>query len=127
MSTRRTLIPIYTTRGDLGAFLIYPYLYNYQGEWIGWVTPDRRVYSVHGQYVGWLSEDPRILRKRSETEAYEEARHTIPAPPPPIHPPSRVALPKMMPELPYGVLDVLEERPELLPSPDFGELRQDMD
>ncbi len=119
------MIPIYTTRGELGAYLLYPHLYNHQGEWMGWVAPDRRVYSVHGQYVGWLSQDPRILRKRSE--GFDEPSRTPPSPPPSIRPPARVPLPKLMPELPYGVLDVLEDRPELLPSSDFGELRQDME
>jgi hypothetical protein len=118
-------IPIYTTRGDLGAYLVYPFLYNPLGEWIGWVAPDRRVFSVHGHYVGWLSEDPRILRRRSES--YEVPRCTPPPPPQPIIPPARVRLPRMMPELGYGILDVLEDCPDLLPAPDFGELRQDMD
>jgi hypothetical protein len=33
----------------------------------------------------------------------------------------------MMPEVPIGTHDVLEDRPELLPSVDFGDLREDMD
>jgi hypothetical protein len=32
-----------------------------------------------------------------------------------------------MPELMYGIVDVLEDSPDLLPSVDFGELREDMD
>jgi len=32
-----------------------------------------------------------------------------------------------MSELTYGIIDVLEDEPELLPSVDFGELREDMD
>ena len=125
MPESRTLIPIYTTRGDLGAYLLYPYLYNAQGEWIGWVEPDRRVFSVHGHYVGWLSEDPRILRRRAE--GYEEPRRRPPSVPQPIKPPARIPLPRLMSELTFGILDVLEECPELLPPIDFGELRQDMD
>jgi hypothetical protein len=125
MSTQPHLIPIYTTCGDLGAYLKYPYLYNAQGEWIGWVTPDRGVYSVQGYYVGWLSEDPRILCKRSE--GFVMPRRQPPAAPPALQPPVRVPLPRLMPELAYGVVDVLEECPERLPALDFGELRQDMD
>ena len=45
---------------------MYPYLYNTQGEWIGWVTPQREVYSILGVFVGRLSNDPRILGKRVE-------------------------------------------------------------
>jgi hypothetical protein len=32
-----------------------------------------------------------------------------------------------MPELMYGIVDVLEDSPELMPSQDAGELREDMD
>ncbi len=125
MSSQRTLVPIYTSKGDLGAFLVYPYLFNSQGEWIGWVEADRNVYSVHGNYVGWLSGDPRILRKRSDSIG--EERHAPPPPPGPFKPPVKVPLPRMMPVLMYGVLDVLEECPDLLPCQDFGEMRQDME
>ena len=125
MLESRPLIPIFTTRGDLGAYLCYPFLHNPQGEWIGWVTAERRVFSVHGYYVGWLSEDPRILRRRSDS--YEKLSQPPPAPPPSIQLPARIPLSKMMPELPYGIMDVLEECLELLPSVDFGEMRQDLD
>ena len=60
------LTPVYSTRGDLEAFLSFPYIYNHMGEWIGWVTKDRMVYSVHGIYVGYYSKDNRILRKQSD-------------------------------------------------------------
>ena len=61
---RRTLIPIYNSKGNAEAFLAYPYLHNRNGDWIGWVTPQRDVYSVLGYYVGYLTDEPRILRKR---------------------------------------------------------------
>lgn len=119
------LIPIYTTRGDLGAFLAYPYLYNIAGEWIGWVTPERSVFSVHGHYVGRLTDEPRILRKRSYD--YTEPRRTPPPVPPAIRPPAHAPLAPQMAELTLSQIDVLEDEPELLPSVDFGELREDMD
>jgi hypothetical protein len=125
MSNPHTLVPIYTTKGDVGALLSYPYLYNPLGEWIGWVTPDRQVYSVHGQYVGWLSGDPRILRKPADS--FDMPRHKPPVAPPFIRVPARFPLPAMMPELTQGVIDVLEDMPDLLPCVDFGELREDMD
>ncbi len=59
-----TIIPIYTSKGDAEAFLVYPYLFNRLGEWIGWVTADRQVYSVLGFFVGELTAEPRIIRKR---------------------------------------------------------------
>lgn len=125
MSSSRPVIPIYTTRGDLGAYLVYPYIYNPQGDWIGWVTPDRKIFSVLGYYVGWLTSDPRILRKRAGD--FEEPRRAVPAAPQRFVPPDHVPLPSLMSELTYGIIDVLEDEPELLPSPDFGELREDMD
>jgi hypothetical protein len=36
--------PIYNTRGDAEAFLAYPYLFNRNGDWIGFVTPKREVF-----------------------------------------------------------------------------------
>ena len=59
------LIPIYTTQGDVAGYLQYPYLFNRQGEWIGWVNAERQVYSVHGHYVGWVTDEPRVIRKQS--------------------------------------------------------------
>ena len=62
------IIPIYKSNGELGAYLVYPNLYNHAGEWIGWVTHERQVYSVLGYYVGYLTNDPRIVRRSSEDE-----------------------------------------------------------
>ena len=121
----RKLIAIYITSGDVGGFLSYPYIYNRQGEWIGWVTPERQVYSVHGSYVGYLSDEPRIIRKQSS--GHLKPRRTPPPRPENIRPPAVVPLPPLMPEIPIGSVDVLEELPDLLPSTDCGELREDMD
>jgi hypothetical protein len=125
MASSRTLIPVYTTRGDLGAFLAYPYLYNPSGEWIGWVTPEREVFSVHGSYIGYLTKDPRILRKRAESG--DHSRRTPPLSPGKITPPARVPLPPMMPEIRLDTIDVLDEAPELMPTVDFGEERMDIE
>jgi len=125
MTKRVPLIAIYTTQGDVDAFLRYPYLYNRQGEWIGWVTSKRQVYSVHGHYVGYLSDDPRILRK--ESSGYLKPLQEPPSPPQNISTQATAPVPLMMPEVPIGTYDVLEDRPELLPSVDFGDLREDMD
>jgi len=122
---RRTLVPVYTSRGDLGAYLLYPYLFNLSGEWIGWVTPQKEVYSVHGQYVGYLGDGPRILRKLST--AFDRPRRTPPPRPPKIRVPAHAPLAPMMSDLPFGVIDVLDEDPDLLPTVDYGELREDMD
>lgn len=122
----RPLIPIYSSRGDVEAFLVYPYIYSRYGEWIGWVSNDRNVYSVHGHYVGWLSDDRRILRKQSD--GYGKERIDI-YPPPKlmIALPANTPLAPMMAELKIGVIDVLEDAPELLPSIDYGDLHQDIE
>jgi hypothetical protein len=114
------------TNGDIGAFLVYPYIFNCEGEWIGWISTDRFVYSTHGHYVGWLAEGPRILRKLSDS--YTRSRIDII---PPftfrIKPPAISPLAPMMPELTFSELDVLLDRPDMLPPVDFGESREDMD
>lgn len=122
----RPLIPIYSTRGDVEAFLVYPYVFNRQGDWIGWISSHRKVYSVHGHYVGWLSEDRRILRRLSE--GYGNERIEI-VPPPKIFIsiPATTPLAPMLAELKIGIIDVIADAPELLPTVDFGEFREDMD
>ena len=118
-------ISIYKSGGEVGGFLKYPYIFNRDGEWIGWVTSDQQVYSVHGHYVGWLTNEPRILRKQSS--GYLKPRLAPPTEPERIKLPARVPLAPMMSELPIGTYDVLEEGPELLPPKDFGDLREDLD
>jgi hypothetical protein len=123
--TNTRLTPIYSTRGELEAFLFFPYIYNRIGEWIGWVTADRMVYSVHGLYVGYYNKDNRILRKQSD--AFGQERRTPPvAPPLHITIPAHSPLAPLMAELSFGVIDVLLEQPDLLPPLDFGEGREDL-
>jgi hypothetical protein len=123
-SQQPRIIPIYTSKGDAGAYLIFPYLYNIQGEWIGWITRDRQVYSVLGYYVGYLSNDPRILRHES---AEDKPRQTPPSPPEKIKGPPTVPLAPMMSDLPIGIVDVLQDDLERLHTSDHGELMEDMD
>jgi len=118
-------IPIYTSKGDAEAFLVYPYLFNRSGEWIGWVTPKREVYSVMGHYVGSLSDDARIVRRRAEDEL--KPRVQPPSKPGKITTPPSVPLAPLMRDLPLGLIDVLQDEPERLHTPDSGELREDMD
>ncbi|MGA9532150.1 MAG: hypothetical protein WBR18_05490 [Anaerolineales bacterium] len=117
-------IPVYTTPGDWEAVLVFPYLYNTVGEWIGWVTPKREVYDVDGVYVGWLTDEPRVLRRRIYDKPLP--RRTPPPPPNSVRPPATVPLPPMMAELPFEIIDVLEEEPRLLHTSDSGELKEDL-
>jgi len=120
------IIPIYNTKGDADAFLVYPYLYNRNGEWVGFVTPEREVYSVLGSFVGTLTSEPRIVSKRSGEEM--DKPHKEPPPKPPkIYPNATIPLPPMMAELNHSTVDVLLENPEKLHTLDSGEERQDMD
>jgi hypothetical protein len=121
---QKKLIFIYNSRGEIGALLAFPYIYNLVGEWIGWVTPERQVYSVHGHFVGTLTKDPRIVRKREMATTIH--RRKPPPKPPVIRPPARLPLAPQLPELGTHIIDVLDDAPYLLPSIDFGELRDDM-
>jgi hypothetical protein len=123
MTQRVKIVPIYTTRGDTGGYLVFPYIFNSQGEWIGWVEPNRNVYSVHGHYAGYLTLEPRILRKR-ELAGHPVRRRPPPAPPS-IRAPARTPLAPHMQELMMGDMDVLDEAPDLLPPVDYGELKDD--
>ena len=120
-----SLIPIYTTKSDVEAFLLYPYLYNRNGDWVGFATPKREIYSVLGYYVGTLTNDPRIIRKRSTGTL--KPRLQPPPKPDRVFPPATVPLPPMMPELSHSSIDVLLDEPERLHTIDAGDQRQDLD
>ena len=119
------IIPIYSSNGEAEVFLVFPYLFNRGGDWIGWVTPKREVYSVMGIFVGEISNDTRIVRKRSEGET--KPRLQPPKRPGKIVPPSSVPLAPLMSDLPVTLIDILQEEPERLHTADSGELREDMD
>lgn len=113
MAESKKVIPIYTTSGDTGGYLVYPYIYNFIGEWIGFVNSENQVYSVYGRYVGWLNKDNRILRRRADD--FQKDRLPPPPSPPKFLPPASVPLPPLMAELKYETIDVLDEMPELMP------------
>ena len=119
------IIPIFSSRGEVDAFLVFPNLYNRSGEWIGWVTPHREVYSVLGSYVGILTNDPRIVRKRADDTA--RPRPKVPPHLQRIITPATTPLAPLMSELTHGLVDVLAEEPERLHTVDAGELREDLD
>lgn len=116
-------LPVYTTNGDWSALIVTPFIFNTRGEWIGWLDNGNEVYDVEGYYVGWLSDENRILRKRSISRF---DRRPPPTNPGSIRAPATIPLPPMMRELPYGVIDVLDEEPRRLHTIDSGELKEDM-
>jgi hypothetical protein len=119
------IIPFYNSKGDAEVFLLYPYMYNRLGEWVGWIASDKDVYSVLGSYVGYISKDHRILRKRN----LESVKPDLDTPPPPnrVMPPATIPLAPLMSELLYSTIDVLLEEPERLHTIDTGEFKQDLD
>ena len=119
------IIPIYTSRGEAEAFLVFPYIFNRSGEWVGWATPKREIYSVLGYYVGTLTNDARIVRKRSE----DDTKPRLKSPPNPgkIATPASIPLAPMMSDLTQSFIDVLQDEPERLHALDSGEFRQDID
>ena len=119
------IIPIYSSKGETDAFLVFPYLFNRSGEWIGFVTPQRDVYSVLGYYAGTLTNEPRIVRKR----ATNALKPRLKSPPHPgrISIPAVVPLAPLMSDLSASQVDVLAEEPERLHTLDSGEFREDMD
>lgn len=125
MTQTALIIPIYSTKGDAEAFLQYPYLFNRNGEWIGFATPNREVYSVLGEYVGALTNDPRIISKRAT--ATLKPRLQPPPAPPKVQLPATIPLAPMMSELTLSLIDVLMEAPERLHTLDTGENREDLD
>ncbi len=122
---RRALIPVYNGLGDVDVFLAYPFLYNRNGDWVGWVTPKRDVHSVLGYYVGYLSDEPRILRKRVTSTL--KGRLAPPPSPGKISLPATTPLAPMMKEITYSTVDVLLDEPERLHTLDSGELREDLE
>jgi hypothetical protein len=119
------IIPIYSSRGEVEALLVFPYLFNRNGEWIGCVTPQREVYSVLGSYVGALTNDPRIVRPRAGTAF--RPRLKVSPPPGRLSTPANLPLAPLMSELTHSLVDVLLEEPERLHTMDSGELRDDLD
>ena len=124
-TTGSTLIPIYTSKGDAEAFLLYPYLFNRNGDWIGFVNPKREVYSVLGYFVGTLTSDPRIIGKRATSPL--KPRLQPPLKPEKVYPPATIPLARMMADLGSSTIDILLEAPERLHTVDSGEQRQDLD
>src|SRR5512139_2823385 len=106
------IIPIYSSRGEVEAYLAYQYLFNRSGEWIGCVTPQKEVYSVLGNYVGFLTNDPRIVRRRADDAT--RPRMKIPSAPRRLITPAHTPLAPLMSDLPNSLVDVLTEEPERL-------------
>ena len=103
------------------------YLYDTRGEWIACLVrkegegkQGKEIYTRDGMYVGFLSDDGRVLRERSRNQ---RPLRPVPAAIPKITPPSSVPLPPLFAELPWNLVDVFEEEPEVFKY--VSELRPD--
>ncbi len=121
-----TPYPLYTSRGAWAGLLQDGYLYNPQGEWIGWVERDASVYSVVGEYVGQLARDFRVLRKRALPEARRLRRQPPERPAGRLPVPATVPLPPLMAEIGFDTIDVLDEAPERLHTLDADPAAKDI-
>ena len=101
--------PIYSTSGDWVALLEHIYIYDTLGEWIAWLD-GKDVFNRDGAYVGYLSDDGRVLRPRVRVRP---PLRTAPQIPFKVRPPSSVPLAPMFSELPWNIVDVFEEEPEV--------------
>lgn len=101
--------PIYSTNGEWVALLQEGRLYDTLGELIAWLD-GRDVYTCDGMYAGFLSDDRRILRERIRRQ---RPLRPVPPAPPKIRPPASVPLAPLFSELPWNLVDVFEEEPEV--------------
>jgi hypothetical protein len=117
--------PLYTSRGDAAGMFVDGYLYNMQGEWIGWTDSQGQVFTVSGEYVGWLNKDFRVLRKR--VIDFTIPRRTPPARPPKFKVPPSLPLAPMLAEINHDTIDVLDEMPDRLHTLDADPSAKDID
>ena len=101
--------PIYASNSEWVALLQGIYLYDTRGEWIGWLA-GCEVYTLDGLYAGELSDDGRVLRARIRPS---RPRLRLPLAAPKVRPPAMVALAPLFAELPWHMIDVFEEEPEV--------------
>jgi hypothetical protein len=115
--------PIYSTAGDWVALLHEGFLFDTYGERIAWLD-GKDIYTLDGEYAGFLSDDGRVLRKRVHKQRSlravpfaikggPTASHASPSLPSKIRPPARVPLAPLFAELPWQLVDVFEENPEI--------------
>lgn len=114
--------PIYRTDGAWVAVYKDGHLFNIDGEWIAFII-GREAYDTLGDYLGFLSDDRRLLRKRNPGDKGE--RKTPPSAPTRPKIPASMPLAPMMRELPFHIIDVFEHYEDRLMY--ISETRPDME
>nr|MBN1229630.1 hypothetical protein [Anaerolineae bacterium] len=103
---------IWNTYGDWIATLVDGFVWDHRGTCVAWVEGENKeVFTADGEWIGQISKDSRILRKR--TELRRDLHPSPPAFPPRPDLPARAPLPPTFSELPYSIIDVLEEDPDV--------------
>lgn len=125
--TSATIVPLFTSHGDFAAMVRYPYIYNAEGDWIGYVSEAAEVFNLERDYVGWISEDRRVLRRPSMGARTRPLRPGDAPPPGKLQRPAVVPLPPQMAVYSQDVVDVLEQVPCPLHTEDAGEMRPDLE
>jgi hypothetical protein len=113
--------PIYRSDGEWIAVYSKGFLFNVDGECLGFVR-GREVYDMGGHYLGFFSDDRRLLRQKRPPA---KPRQQPPPPPPRPRIPSSMPLSPMLSVLPYGYIDLFEEFPDRLTF--VSETRSDME
>lgn len=111
--------PIYSTAGDWVALLHEDCLYDTSGEWVAWLD-GKDVYTRDGMYAGFLSDDGRVLRERIRRQRPLRSAPSVLLK---VRPPASVPLAPLFAELPWKLMDVFEEDPQVFKY--VSELRPD--
>jgi hypothetical protein len=101
--------PIYSTNGEWVAQLHNGQMYNTRGECVAWLD-GKDIYTRDGLYAGFLSDDGRVLRERIRRQ---RSLRAAPVAPTKVRPPATVPLAPLFAELPWNLVDVFEEEPEI--------------
>lgn len=113
---------IWNTYGDWVATRVDDHIWDLTGTWVAWAD-EQEIYTTDGEWVGTLSKDSRIIRKRAAKRRplRTDIPHPAGKPEFPVHAP----LPPAFAELPFSMIDVLEEDPGIFKR--ISEHRPDMD
>lgn len=78
-------MPIFRWSGEYFGFISNNYLFDANGNYIGWIEEDGSVWNEDGSYLGELVEGSYILRKSNKIEPIPKVSKIPPIPPiPPI-------------------------------------------
>ena len=102
---------IYRSNGDYFGFILNGYLFDTDGEYLGWVEDDDSVWRKDGEYFGWLTGENYILHNPKQIKPLARTPKIPPMPPdPPMAPPPR--MPRIPPMYREDALDKFDHEDE---------------